>query len=371
MDTLTILLLSAIGVLMLLTLIFVVRYCRVRAELRSFREQLNEIRTTDREQPIKVASFGAPTVALANEINLLVAELRSAVHRSEEEERRVRTIMAGVSHDFRTPLTAADGYLQMVEEILKRYPTEQESSGDAVERTVSAGAGELPQEAMNDLKEIRDYLRIVTERVRYLRSLSDEFFEVTYLDAKKGIPLSEVRLDTVLSEVILGQYQWIEEGKIETRFQIPEEKISILADRHYLERILENLFSNARKYTKSFLEVEVTDGGPHRAQDPVDGKESGGVPAEKPTGMSAETDDRVHFTIRNDIREYTELDKEHIFEPFYRAKGRTGQGTGLGLYVCKELAEAMHFRIEGNVTDGIFELTLSMPKSQDSSLCAE
>lgn len=327
MDTSTILLLCAVGVLLILTLFFLVRYLRMRAELRNFREQINEIRTTDREQPIKVASFGAPTVDLAKEINLLVKELREAVNRSEEEERRVRIIMAGVSHDFRTPLTAADGYLQMVDEILKRYP-----------------------EALNDLKEIRDYLTIVSERVRYLRSLSDEFFEVTYLDARKKIPLEKVRLDTVLSEVILGQYQWIEKEQIETRFQIPEEKMEILADKHYLERILENLFSNARKYTKSFLAVEITENG-----DAGDGNPGSG-----------ESGKAVIFTIRNDIRENTEMDTAHIFDPFYRAKGRTGQGTGLGLYVCKELAEAMHFTIEGNVTGGVFELKLSMPKAETS-----
>ena len=384
MDTSTILLLCAVGVLLILTLFFLVRYLRMRAELRSFREQINEIRTTDREQPIKVASFGAPTVDLAKEINLLVKELREAVNRSEEEERRVRIIMAGVSHDFRTPLTAADGYLQMVDEILKRYPEAQAAdrnyAGDTadhgspsgtgddhgviaepgVDRGTPAGAGvdhgssvgnrELPPEALNDLKEIRDYLTIVSERVRYLRSLSDEFFEVTYLDARKKIPLEKVRLDTVLSEVILGQYQWIEKEQIETRFQIPEEKMEILADKHYLERILENLFSNARKYTKSFLAVEITENG-----DAGDGNPGSG-----------EFGKAVIFTIRNDIREYTEMDTAHIFEPFYRAKGRTGQGTGLGLYVCKELAEAMHFTIEGNVTGGVFELKLSMPKAEAS-----
>lgn len=349
MDTTTISLLSIAGGLGVIALFFLMKYIQARTELRSFKEQLYEIRTTDREQPIKVASLGASTVELAQEINLLVAELRGAVNRSAEEERRVRTIMAGVSHDFRTPLTAADGYLQMVEEILKRYPVKTATDDGATGHTSGNPDAAVPAEVLQDLTEVRDYLAIVAERVRYLKSLSDEFFEVTYLDARKEVPLSEVRLDMVLSEVILGQYQWIQEGEIETRFRIPEEKMVVLADRHYLERILENLFSNARKYTKSFLEVEVSYG---------DASEGGNESAE---GFRR-TDSPVAFIIRNDIREYTELDPEHIFEPFYRAKGRTGQGTGLGLYVCKELAEAMHFKIGGNVADGIFELKLSMPK---------
>ena len=118
MDILTMILIVLSSVLGLLALVLLVRYLGLRAELRAFREQINEIRTTDREQPIKVASFGAPSVELAREINLLVEELRTVANRSAEEERRVRTIMAGVSHDFRTPLTAADGYLQMSEDLL-------------------------------------------------------------------------------------------------------------------------------------------------------------------------------------------------------------------------------------------------------------
>ena len=336
MDVTTILLLCAVGVLAVLAVIFLVKYLRVRAELRSFREQISEIRTTEREQPIKVASFSAPSVELAVEINRLVDELKCTANRSAEEEKRLRTIMAGVSHDFRTPLTAVSGYLQLVEEMMGKLLSADGSEGSekgrnsAVEQGAPGNAGS--PEVTQSLTEIRDYLQIVSERVRYLNALSDEFFEVTYLDAKRDIPLEDVRFDRLLSEVILGQYQWIEDGKIETRFTIPEEQMLISADRHYLERILENLFSNARKYTKSFLEVEVE-----------------------------RTENRhIEFTMRNDIRENIEVDSAHIFEPFYRAKGRSGQGTGLGLYVCKELAEAMHFTIAGEVKDEVFELKLKI-----------
>ena len=395
MDTLTILLLSVIGILMVLTLILLGKNFRIRAELRSFREQLNEIRTTDREQPVKVASFSAPSVELAVEINRLVDELKCTANRSAEEEKRLRTIMAGVSHDFRTPLTAVSGYLQLVEEMVGKLlfaagsecgaegrdseekhnapgnvgsaekriapgnvgSVEKHSApgnvGSVEKRSVPGNVGSAEKhsasgivnspEVTESLTEIRDYLQIVSERVRYLNALSDEFFEVTYLDAKRDIPLEEVRFDRLLSEVILGQYQWIEDGKIETRFNIPEEQMIISADRHYLERILENLFSNARKYTKSFLEVEV------QRLENTEVRSAGKEKAK--TG---------HFQIamRNDIRENMEVDSAHIFEPFYRAKGRSGQGTGLGLYVCKELAEAMHFTIAGEVKDGVFELKL-------------
>ena len=323
MNSLTITLIVLAALFGILALILLVRYLCLKAELRSFREQLNEIRTTDREQPITVASFGASSVALAREINLLVDELKESARRSAEEEQRVRTIMAGVSHDFRTPLPSADGYLQMVQESLDNILAE-------VPADAKTPAPES-RDYLQELTSIRDYLLIVSERLRYLKTLSDEFFEVTYLDAGKELPLEAVRFDIVLSDVMMAQYSWIEDSGIETEIAIPEEQLTVRADRHYLERILENLFSNVRKYARSRIELSV----------------------EKADGS-------IRFILRNDMDENFPIDTDHIFEPFYRAKARTGPGTGLGLYVVKELAGAMHFQIEGNVADSLFEIRLTM-----------
>ena len=317
MDNMTILLIVLASVFLLLALVLLIRYLCLKAELKQFSEQIKEIRTTDREQPIKVASFGVSSVTLAEEINLLIAELRNTAKQSADAEQRLRTIMAGVSHDFRTPLTSADGYLQMTEEMLGKLSD--------------------PQLPIHDLTEIRDYLKIVSERIHYLRSLSDEFFEVTYIEAKKDLPLEDVRFDTLLSDVLLAQVDWIEASGIRTDFRIPEEQMVIRADRHYLERILENLLSNARKYTKSRLEISVDKTDPSS----------------------------VTLCIKNDIDTALQLDPTHIFEPFYRAKGRSGPGTGLGLYVCKELAEAMHFELTGMIRDDIFQIRLVMPKASE------
>ena len=330
MDGIAICFLVIALVLALILLVLLVKYLSLRAELKAFREQLNEIRNTDRKQPIKVASFSAPSVELAKEINLIVGELREAAIRSADEERRIRTIMAGVSHDFRTPITAADGYLQLAEELL-------------------SGEGTPDALTEKELSELRDYLKIVNKRIRFLRALSDEFFEVTYLDAKKDMPLSEVRLDILLSEVLLAQNSWIEEGKITTDFSIPEEQLTVIADRHYLERILENLFSNARKYTKSRLKVT------------VENRKGGADESLRAETTDTKGKNRICLLIENDMQDTQEMDTAHIFEPFYRAKGRSGPGTGLGLYVCKELSEAMHFEIEGNVTDNVFQLRCVMP----------
>ena len=75
MDNMTILLIVLACIFMLLALVLLIRYLSLKAELKRFKEQIKEIRTTDREQPIKVASFGVSSVTLAEEINLLSFEI--------------------------------------------------------------------------------------------------------------------------------------------------------------------------------------------------------------------------------------------------------------------------------------------------------
>ncbi len=308
-------------VVAVIAFIFIRKYFMLKSELKNFKEQINKIRTTDREQPILVASFGASSVELANEINALIEDLTTLAREASENEKKMKIVMAGVSHDFRTPLTAADGYLQMIDKIL--------------EGCRLASVGTIGEEKLIETdREFREYINIVYDKVSYLKKLSDEFFEVTYIDASEKITLGKVRFDTVLSDVMLSAYNTIDGKGLEMKTDIPEEKLLIAADEHYIKRILENLFSNAEKYAVSFIEVSVK-----------------------------QLDGAVKLIVRNDISDALATDTGHIFEPFYRAKGRSGPGTGLGLYVCKELSDFMNFNIEGYIERDVFSVELTMPEA--------
>ena len=317
--------------------IFIRKYFMMKSELNNFKNQIHQIRTTDREQPILVASFGASSVELANEINALIQDLTTLAREAAENEKKMRIVMAGVSHDFRTPLTAADGYLQMIDKTLEGcriVANEMKIYDDKKPSGSNEETDKVKRDVCVQEQELREYLRIVNEKVSYLKKLSDEFFEVTYIDASEKIKLAPVRFDTVLSDVLLSAYSVIDEKNLLMKMDIPEEKLLISADEHYLKRILENLFSNAEKYAVSFIAVDVK-------------RENGAV----------------RLSVKNDLSGNFAPDTDHIFEPFYRAKGRSGPGSGLGLYVCKELADFMSFEIEGYTEDDIFCIELMMPES--------
>ena len=99
--------------------------------------------------------------------------------------------------------------------------------------------------------------------------------------------------------------------------EIPEHIIEVLGDASALERIFLNLIQNAGRYAQSFLHVFVR-----------------------------EQKQQVWICFENDAFNVTEADVEHLFERFYRKdRARTQEGTGLGLTVAKQLAEAMEAKL--------------------------
>ncbi|MBO6214763.1 MAG: hypothetical protein J6N76_04415, partial [Lachnospiraceae bacterium] len=85
-------------------------------QLKSFKDQLHEIRTENQNRLISVESFGKGYTELAKELQQYVEDEKKLIEKVEEDRQSVNMMVAGISHDFRTPLTSATGYLQMAEE---------------------------------------------------------------------------------------------------------------------------------------------------------------------------------------------------------------------------------------------------------------
>ena len=281
--------------LSVLFLVLLYKWLTLKHNIRRFSQELEKLKDSDYRQPIKVTDLDGDLAELAVKLNEHTDIQRQLGVEYEQRKKQLGTVISGISHDFRTPLTAALGYMQMIEK-----------SGGLSEK--NAG-----------------YLDIAVQKNRYLKELSDEFFELTKME-NGGTELicEETDLSSMLTEAVLEQYSWIEKRKITAEFDITE-GIVTKTDRHCAERILNNLMSNAEKYTAdSFGAVLKREGG------------------------------ETVLTVYNGISEGESVDTERVFEPFYRMSARTAGGSGLGLYVVRVLCERLGWRVSAKEEKGRF-----------------
>ena len=298
-------LLIAVIALMALCIILYVRYRIQQREIRSITIQIIEKKDEQRNQPVTVGSFGAYNIELVNALNAYIGELEERLKEYEVDREHMQRIIAGISHDFRTPLTSVDGYLQLIEK-----------------------SDKLP---VSDSDKERKYLDVVISKVRYLRELSDDFLDLSVVESSDAIEKSEVSLVPFVSEIILAQNEWIEARGIETDFDIPDRDIRIVTNEHDLRRILENVFSNMRKYAHSRISFCLTQ------------EETSGV---------------IRISVENDVPVGYEIDVSEVFEPFVRTADRHGEGSGLGLYVVKKLCDKLGYEITARFEDDAFGLEI-------------
>lgn len=208
-------------------------------------------------------------------------------------ERVRRDFVANVSHEFKTPLTAIQGFAE----------------------TLLAGALDDPQNRLR-------FLEIILEHSRRLARLTDDLLKLSKMDADR-LELEIRRLGvSQFVESCIETTQRPAAGKnlrISVNLQQPIPDIA--ADRRRLAEVLQNLLDNAMQYTPSGGQIMVS--------------------------ASADSDE-VTFTVSDTGIGIPQADQPRIFERFYRvdvARSREVGGTGLGLSIAKHLVEAHGGRI--------------------------
>ena len=259
----------------------------VKGQMKKLTKQLKE----QREGFLSIEFVDKDLEILVTELNKLidsVKEVRAEAGRGEES---LRASISMISHDMRTPLTSVIGYLQLAEKNCK----EEES-----------------------LEEIR----IALKRAKYCSRLVNDLFEVSVIELETDEPVWEnVNLCQVVCEEILAANLQFEERGIIPGFEQADEDVLVWADRRQLTRVVQNLISNAVKYSAGKVDFSVAQGK------------------------------RVVLTVTNDL--CREVDTGRIFDRFYQEDiSRSSGGLGLGLYICRRLVENMGGEIWAECEDG-------------------
>lgn len=203
-------------------------------------------------------------------------------------ERVRRDFVANVSHEFRTPLTAIQGFSE----------------------TLLAGA-------MNDPQNRERFLGIIVEHARRLARLTDDLLMLSKMDADR-LELEIRRLPVVqlVSSCIETAQPRAIEKDLRLSVNLGKNLPDIAGDRRRLTEVLQNLIDNAIQYTPAGGQIMVS---------------------------GETTDSEVVITVSDTGIGIPEADQPRIFERFYRvdvARSREVGGTGLGLSIAKHLMEA-------------------------------
>lgn len=281
--------------------VFMWKYFSVKKNIRRFSKELEKLKDRDYRQPLKVSDFDKDIVELAVKINEHTDIQQKLCNDYEQSKKQLSTVISGISHDFRTPLTASLGYLQMIEK-----------SGELSEKNA-------------------EYLGIAMQKNQYLKELSDDFFELTKINSKKDdINTENINLSNTITEYILEQHSWIAKRNVAAEFDITD-GIIINTDVHFLTRILNNLMSNSQKYTDDRFSVSLKRHG-----------------------------EKTVLTISNTLSDSSSIDADKVFEPFYRMDARTADGSGLGLYVVKRLCGELGWTVTAQLRSNVFSVIINI-----------
>ncbi|MBD0329568.1 MAG: PAS domain-containing protein, partial [Thermoleophilia bacterium] len=224
--------------------------------------------------------------------------------RDVTEEHALETMrsdfLATASHELRTPMTSIYG----------------------AARTLLARDGEL------DAERRVAFLEMIANESERLARIIDEILLASRLDAGDVDFATEPCDAVALARSVLDAAEIRAPRNVELRLAAPSDLPTIACDPNRLRQILLNLVDNAIKYSPEGGEVVLS---------------------------VALIGEGLRFTVRDNGIGFPADETERIFERFYRVDPELRQGiggTGLGLYISRELVERMNGRISAESAPG-------------------
>ena len=274
----------------IVNILLAIKILTLRKSVRDLGADFSAHATLDSNTLIGVTSRDRYICALASSINETITSLRDSYHKYRQGDAEIKTAITNIAHDLRTPLTAICGYLEL----------------------------SMKQDMSDDL---RKNLTIIDERAQYMKGLTEELFEYSVITGGEITEeLATVNVNRVLEDCVMNYYPALLERGIEPKVDITETKIERQLYPTYVERIFNNLISNALKYSDGDLEISLSDNGTVK--------------------------------IANSASSLSNVEIQKLFDRFFTVENARSHAGGLGLSIVKTFATRMNCPIEAKYNDG-------------------
>ncbi|NLL78503.1 MAG: HAMP domain-containing histidine kinase [Clostridiales bacterium] len=259
---------------------------------------------------------------LCDTFDLMQSRLSEDREKAAEYERARTEMVAGISHDLRTPLTAVKGYIKGMKDKIADTPEKREQ-----------------------------YLEIAYRKACDMEILLNRLFFFSRMETGN---LPFYKEEVCLKDWLL---QYCEEKKTDFQGRIcffcEEEGQMVRLDETQMKRVLDNLFDNSIKYAGRATGEELMEEQSRDSGKPESAKLVLSVRLWTEGGWE-------HLQVADNGKGVAEEKLPHIFERFYRGEEeRGGGGSGLGLYICRYIIECHGGTITASSEGGlVFDILL-------------
>jgi signal transduction histidine kinase len=250
----------------------------LKRDIKRINGDLRGITATDTNARLTTDTFDRDISRLIEGINAMLERNRRDLFEKVRAETDLKRAVTNISHDLRTPLTSALGYLQMLE------------------------SGEEETKAR--------YIKTIRGRLEALSVLTNSLFEFAKIMEENTVfDMRKVNAGSLLRETLTESYPELTAKGFEVEADIPDEPVFFYCDRDALRRVLQNLIKNVCVHGRDYLRVSLRDGTIEIVN--------------KADGLEA-------------------MNTGRIFQRFYTSDAsRSSRNTGLGLAIVKELVTRM------------------------------
>lgn len=244
---------------------------------------------------------------LANSYDIANANLQSAIVKAVKDERTKAELITNVSHDLKTPLTSVINYI----DLLQKCNIEDETA--------------------------REYMGVIAEKSGKLKRLIEDLIEASKISSGNvTINKTKLNLNELAAQAIVEEAAEFEKRDLQLIFEEPAQKHIAFADGTKIYRVLENLLSNAKKYS---------------------------APGSRIYSRLYSGTDCEYFEIKNISKEQLNISAQELTERFVRGdKSRNEDGNGLGLSIATELCRLNGGELILSIDGDLFKATVKIPK---------